>query len=74
MSPTPAPEPAAGTVRVRMPVWVDENGYVCGDFCVSPTDVSDNYQPGDNETLYAVVATFPLHRRVEIPGTVESGG
>ncbi len=72
MAPTPAPDPAAGTVRVRMPVGVDENGYVCGDFCVSFTDASDNYDPGDNEMPYVVVATFPRQHPTEITGTVEN--
>ena len=67
-----APEPAAGTVRVRIPVKVYANGYMH----ISWSRFEDGSQvaSGSTEAIGAIItADIPLPQPVEIPGTVESG-
>ncbi len=79
MAATPAAEPAAGTVRVRIGVIVDEAGrwraagdYRYDDECA--VSVAAENMPGENEAtrIGFVTCDFPLPQPTEIPGTVES--
>ena len=72
---SPAPEPAAGTVRVRLPVWVDENGTVDGSFRAKSDDFEDWNDRGLSKKCVRVFITadIPLLQPVEIPGAVENG-
>lgn len=71
VEPTPT-EPRVGTVRVRIPVWIDGFGEVSGIFSATRNEYDDEYQPSDGETRYIVVADIPIPSTTEIPGTVEA--
>ena len=69
--PPPAPEPAAGTVRVRIPVKVYANGYM--HISWSRFEAGSQVASGSTEAIGAIItADIPLPQPVEIPGTVES--